>query len=522
MKKITLWFQLYDQKIIIILTLILSISSFFYWFLNGDITAYGDSRAHLNIARRVVDSLTPGIAQFGGTWLPLLHILMIPTIWIDFMWQSGISGSIVNMVAYCIGMIVLYKLAYELTNSRLSALIVYVAVALNINILYFQSTPMTEVLFISTLIIALYFLFRWRKEFRITDLIASGFFFFLTSFNRYEGWIVVIGAMIVVGLISLVKFGKNKAEADLMIFSMIACLGIALWFLWQLVIFGNPLDFLQNEFAAGVNTARDIEAGTVPTYKNLWLSILTEMYASFHTSGVVLTLLGFISIILFILKKNVGILRSAMALMLISMIPFLFEVLVVYRGNVPVYVPEIRINKEIPPFFNVRYALYFLPGLALFIAYQFKKNSVKVGILIVLLINNFLLLGYGGDSQILAMKDWGNLKSREHLDAKEWFINNYDHGIVLVSVASSDAFIFNSGLPMKRFISEGSGKYWTESLQKPNKYARWIIIQDSGRDLLVRKINTLDLRRRFTLLEKKGGYRFYKIKTAPLVKISDE
>ncbi|MDQ3970974.1 MAG: hypothetical protein M3227_04730, partial [Thermoproteota archaeon] len=31
---------------------------------------YGDSIAHLLISRRIVDSIIPGLAQFGGVWLP--------------------------------------------------------------------------------------------------------------------------------------------------------------------------------------------------------------------------------------------------------------------------------------------------------------------------------------------------------------------------------------------------------------------------------------------------------------------
>ena len=41
---------------------------------------YGDAVAHLAIARRIVDARYPGIAQLGGVWLPLPHLLMLPFI----------------------------------------------------------------------------------------------------------------------------------------------------------------------------------------------------------------------------------------------------------------------------------------------------------------------------------------------------------------------------------------------------------------------------------------------------------
>src|SRR5712664_3146821 len=62
---------------------------------------YGDAEAHLNIARRILDSRTPGGEQFGTVWLPLPHLLMIPFVtWTadaasdNAMWRSGLGGVI--------------------------------------------------------------------------------------------------------------------------------------------------------------------------------------------------------------------------------------------------------------------------------------------------------------------------------------------------------------------------------------------------------------------------------------------
>ena len=55
-----------------------SVFSFLYYFQRGDVLLYGDAVAHINIARRVFDSKTPGLLQLGTVWLPLPHLLMIP------------------------------------------------------------------------------------------------------------------------------------------------------------------------------------------------------------------------------------------------------------------------------------------------------------------------------------------------------------------------------------------------------------------------------------------------------------
>ena len=77
-----------------------SFVSFAYYFQHSGLLLYGDAVAHINIARRVFDSRTPGLLQLGTVWLPLPHLLMIPFLLFDSAWQSGIGGSIPSMVAY--------------------------------------------------------------------------------------------------------------------------------------------------------------------------------------------------------------------------------------------------------------------------------------------------------------------------------------------------------------------------------------------------------------------------------------
>src|SRR5689334_14475746 len=49
----------------------LSVGSFIYFYNHYDTLLYGDAHSHLDIARRVFDNTTPGLAQLGGVWLPL-------------------------------------------------------------------------------------------------------------------------------------------------------------------------------------------------------------------------------------------------------------------------------------------------------------------------------------------------------------------------------------------------------------------------------------------------------------------
>ena len=53
------------------LTACVSVFSFLFYFRRDEILLYGDAVAHINIARRVFDSRTPGLLQLGTVWLPL-------------------------------------------------------------------------------------------------------------------------------------------------------------------------------------------------------------------------------------------------------------------------------------------------------------------------------------------------------------------------------------------------------------------------------------------------------------------
>jgi hypothetical protein len=64
-------------------------------------------------------------------------------------------------------------------------------------------------------------------------------------------------------------------------------------------------------------------------------------------------------------------------------------------------------------------------------------------------------------------------------EISHWLKDNVsqEKGFVLISASSHDAILFSSGLPMKRFIHEGTGKYWEYAASEPDHWARWIVMR---------------------------------------------
>jgi len=105
-------------------------------YSNGWLLYYGDAEAHLNIARRMVDSRTPGYDQVGTVWLPLLHWAILPFARVDFLWVSGLAGAIPSAIAFLLAGAFLYAAAYRIFDCVSAALTATALFALNPNVLY--------------------------------------------------------------------------------------------------------------------------------------------------------------------------------------------------------------------------------------------------------------------------------------------------------------------------------------------------------------------------------------------------
>src|SRR4030095_497581 len=63
-----------------------------YYSRIGLALAHHHARAPLVVARRILDSLTPGWQQIGAVWLPLPHVLNMLPVQIDALSLSGAAG----------------------------------------------------------------------------------------------------------------------------------------------------------------------------------------------------------------------------------------------------------------------------------------------------------------------------------------------------------------------------------------------------------------------------------------------
>src|SRR5260370_189541 len=140
----------------------------------------------MRLARSVFDGLTPGLAQLGGVWLPLPHILMWAFIWNDYLWHTGLAGSFVSMPCYVIAAIYLYLSARRLTGNCPISFVGALAFLLNPNVLYLQTTPLSELVCVAAFTIAGFFFLSWVPEDKTHQLVLASTNTLLSPLARYH------------------------------------------------------------------------------------------------------------------------------------------------------------------------------------------------------------------------------------------------------------------------------------------------------------------------------------------------
>ena len=157
--------------------------------------AHYDAKAHLVVARRILDSLTPGWEQIGAVWLPLPHLLNMLPVQVDSLYRSGGFAIALSLIANVVATASIAGTVQLLTASRAGATLAAALYAANPNVLYLQSTPMTEPMLFGLTALQVYLLTQWVLGGRLTVPRAAGWVTVLACLTRYEAWPITAAAL---------------------------------------------------------------------------------------------------------------------------------------------------------------------------------------------------------------------------------------------------------------------------------------------------------------------------------------
>ena len=488
---------------LVICAICASVSASVWSYQTHSILLYADAHSHLLIARRVVDNIYPGLAQLGNVWLPLPHLLMAPFAQNDFLWRTGLAGTLTSMPCYLIASIYVFLTARRLTHNSRASFIGSLLFVLNPNILYLQTTPLSETVLFATLAAASYYFVAWAQTDELRDLVAAALATLLATVSRYDGWalfLALIAAIIVIDWRR--RQPRAKILADVILFATLGGVGIILWFVWNLVIFGSPTAFLSGSFSSQAQTEAFIQGGYADTYHNLWETLRYYSVAAAESIGPVLFALGALAVILFLIRRRLS--SDALAATTI-LIPFAFYCVAFFLGQDVMYVP----HATHPPYFmyNARFGAEMAAPAAVFMATLVEPARRRLSLgwlplaeiaLMLVIIGQSVVTSWGG---VISLQDGQTGASCYPGHAVVAYLaQHYDGGRILIDEYHTQMDLSPANIAFHDEIYEGDGAVWADALQSPSKYVEWIIIAPD--DLISQHIDTQSLafRRNYSLV----------------------
>lgn len=327
------------------------------WFYNTGATLYwGDAESHLDIARRIVDSRTPGWAQIGTTWLPLPHLLMLPLVRNDWLWRTGLAGAIPSAVCTVLAVTFFFAAMRRIFASTLAGASAAAVFLLNPNTLYLGSIPMTEAVFFASLFALLHFTIRFAETRSRIALAGASIAALAGTLTRYEAWFLLPFAAAYV-----VLHGGARRWIAAAVFCIVAGAGPLLWFIHNRFYFGDPLYFYRGPWSALA-----IQGNLPYPGKGDWLKAARYFFeAGRYVAGLPALIAGAVGIV-------VALARKAWWPALLLALPPAFYVWGIHSSGNPIFVP----NLEPHSWYNTRYAMSLLPLVALGVAAIAKFGKI--------------------------------------------------------------------------------------------------------------------------------------------------
>ena len=436
---------------------------------NGWTLWYGDAQAHVNIARRVIDSRTPGIYQIGTVWLPLPHALMLLFVWNDWLWRTGLAGAIPAALSFIAAGGFLFATVRRIFDSAAAAWASLAVFAMNPNLLYLQATPMTEPISLAAMAGLLYTTVRFGESPSFRWAAAAGLVGALGSLTRYEGWFVLPFA----ALFILWKGGSRRFAKALLFFA-IAGAGPLFWLAFNWYFWGNALEFYNGPWSARAIYARGLRAG-LPRYPgdHDWA------VAMLYVRSAAVALAGLTPFLLAIPGLLVALWRRALWPLLFLALTPLFYIWSLHAGSVPIYIPSLWPHS----YYNTRYPiavllfLGFAAGATVLLAP--RRFRPLAALAVALLAVTPWLLHRHPEDWICWKESEVNSTSRRAWTAQAATVleQDYHGGGIFADFGDLTGIFARAGIPLRETFHEGNVPAWDGAVARPDLmlFEKWAV-----------------------------------------------
>jgi hypothetical protein len=446
--------------VVLLLAAVLSVVALLWFHAHGYTLYYGDAEAHLNIARRIWDNREPAYREIGTVWLPLPHLLMLPLTVSDDLWQSGLAGAIPSALCYILACYFFFRALRSSLDSVSSAFAGVSVLALNPNLLYLQSAPMTEALFLACLAALLYATVRDNPW-------GAGFATLAATLTRYEGWFLIPAVF--------AYFLWRKRYAGAIVYGVLSSVGPLYWLIHNWWLFGSALYFYDGPWSAKAIYQRQLDTGMTrhPADGNWSQSFHYFFAAAGLTLGEVLIFLGMLGAVFAVRKYAWPV--SLLAL------PPAFYMWSLHSSGTPIFIPTLW------PFsyYNTRYSIALLPLLAFGVAALVSiapksRRTMAAAAAIVLCMVPWLTYRNSRGDWMCWKESEVNSKVRRQwsAEAADFMRAHYrNRDGIWYDFGDLTAILRQSGIPLRETLHDGNELNWVRTVARPDLFLRekWVI-----------------------------------------------
>jgi hypothetical protein len=474
------------------------------YYQRGLTLSHYDAKAHLVVARRVLDSLTPEYSQIGAVWLPLPHLLNLLPVQIDWLYRTGLSGVAISVLSFALACYAIARIVLRVTESRAAATIGVAMFAINPDVLYLQSTPMTEPLLFGLVMMSIALVYDWVETGAglkpcatatatttardaatgpvASESVAQGFSaaaekraraqggwcLVLACLTRYEAWMVT-AAVLVLATVALWRRGLSpvaslKTTANLAIYPVLAI--VAFFFhSW----FTTGAWFVTGGFYVPDNVATGSVYGS-------FMTVVYGMRTLIGTPFVLLALAGVLAV------AARGLLRAehSASLVVLALVALMALPAYAFFNGHP-----FRMRYMVAP--SVGAAVF--AGIALGMLRGRWRHAAAVAIAVWLLVT---VKPIDAQAPMVQEAQWDVPFSHGRRNVTACLAREYQGERILASMGSLAHYmqeLSHAGIDIRDFVHEGTLPYWHEAVEAPQGRVGWILIEEraEGGDVLAER-----------------------------------
>ena len=469
-----------------------------YYSLIGLALSHYDARAHLVVSRRVFDSIVPGWQQIGAVWLPLPHLLDMVPVQIDAVYRTGAFAILISVASVALAAWAAARLIQRTTGSSSGGLAAAALLLANPNLLYLQSTPMTEPLLFGTTMVAVMLVAEWIDRDAPGWPHAAGLAVTAACMTRYEAWPITAAAA---GL-ALIVLVRRRVPYGL---ALRACARLSVYPAVAVMLFLVNSRWTTGEWivSTGFFVAENEARGQG------WLAWRQVRLGTYQLSGSMLVWPAYLSAILvgvaFVRSRARASLAIALALTASAALPWY-----AYLNGHP-----LRVRYSLPLVF----AASILCGIGIGLLPR-RVRGFAAALLVAVVLMHESPLDRRAPMVLEAQRDNANRAGRQPVTA--YLTGHFDPAhddVIFVSMGSLAHYIHDLsayGFQVRNFLHEGNGDLWVVALARgPHGLAKWVLVEEKaegGDALFQRSKERPDFFRGYDRVAEGGGVALYRAK----------